>query len=250
MSAQRQDRVEGGHWEQAPQSHRRRDCHARQGAGRPDWMRHLRDGQLRYHRLRRRDRRTGLAFHHVALKCAPGGDTWNGLHDLLRAGGDTWIAGTYDPELNPTYWGVAQAKPWMRASRGTANGAALYSSSTLALDPDTGKLKWYFQHAPGESLDLDEVFERVLIDHGAQKTLMTIGKAGILWKLDRSPASSSPTRRRCSRTSSPTSIPRPACHLSPGYRRPARPMSGSSHVPARRAAMTGRRRAMTSPTTC
>jgi alcohol dehydrogenase (cytochrome c) len=55
----------------------------------------------------------------------------------------------------------------------------------LALDVDTGKLKWYFSHAPGETFDLDEVFERVLIDHGAQKTLMTIGKAGILWKLDR-----------------------------------------------------------------
>ena len=40
---------------------------------------------------------------------------------------------------------------------------------------DTGKLKWYFSHAPGETFDLDEVFERVLIDHGAQKTLMTIG---------------------------------------------------------------------------
>ena len=68
----------------------------------------------------------------------------------------------------------------MRASRGTKNGAALYTSSTLALDADTGNLKWYFSHAPGESLDLDEVFERVLIDHGDQKTLMTIGKAGIL----------------------------------------------------------------------
>ena len=46
-------------------------------------------------------------------------------------------------------------------------------------------MKWFFQHGPGESLDLDEVYERVLIDHGDQKTLMTIGKAGILWKLDR-----------------------------------------------------------------
>ncbi len=124
-------------------------------------------------------------FSTIALKSTPGGDTWNGLDDLYRAGGETWIAGTYDPELNLTYWGVAQAKPWMRASRGTANGAALYTSTTVALDPDTGKLKWYYSHAPGESLDLDEVFERVLIDHGAQKTVMTIGKAGILWKLDR-----------------------------------------------------------------
>ena len=124
-------------------------------------------------------------FSTIALTGTPGGDTWNGLDDLYRAGGETWIAGTYDPELNLTYWGVAQAKPWMRASRGTGNGAALYTSSTVALDPDTGKLRWYFSHAPGESLDLDEVFERVLIDHGAQKTVMTIGKAGILWKLDR-----------------------------------------------------------------
>jgi alcohol dehydrogenase (cytochrome c) len=124
-------------------------------------------------------------FYTTALQGQPGGDTWNGLPNLLRGGGDTWIAGTYDPDLNTTYWGVAQTKPWFRASRKTFGAATLYSSSTLALDPDTGKLKWYFQHAPGESLDLDEVFERVLIDHGDQKTLMTIGKPGILWKLDR-----------------------------------------------------------------
>ncbi len=124
-------------------------------------------------------------FQTVAEKGQPGGDSWNGIEDLFRAGGDTWIAGTYDPTLNLTYWGVAQAKPWMRASRGTANGEALFTSTTLALDPDTGKLKWYYSHAPGENLDLDEVFERVLVDHGPQKTLMTIGKVGILWKLDR-----------------------------------------------------------------
>jgi alcohol dehydrogenase (cytochrome c) len=124
-------------------------------------------------------------FNTVARKGEPGGDTWNGIDDQLRVGGETWIAGSYDPTLNLTYWGTAQAKPWMRASRGTRNDAALYTSSTLALDADTGKLKWYYSHAPGESLDLDEVFERVLVDHGPQKTLMTIGKAGILWKLDR-----------------------------------------------------------------
>lgn len=124
-------------------------------------------------------------FYTTALQGQPGGDTWNGLPNLLRAGTDTWIAGTYDPELNTTYWGTAQSKPWFRASRKTGNAPTLYSSSTLALDPDNGKLKWYFQHAPGESLDLDEVFERVLIDHGDQKTLMTIGKPGLLWKLDR-----------------------------------------------------------------
>jgi alcohol dehydrogenase (cytochrome c) len=64
-------------------------------------------------------------------------------------------------------------------------GDNLYTSSVIALDVDTGKMKWYFQHAPGESLDLDEVFERVLIDHGPQKSVMTVGKSGLLWKLDR-----------------------------------------------------------------
>ena len=124
-------------------------------------------------------------FNTIAQKGEPGGDTWNGIDDQFRVGGETWIAGSYDPDLNLTYWGTAQAKPWMRASRGTKNDAALYTSSTVALDADTGKLKWYYSHSPGESLDLDEVFERVLIDHDQQKTLMTIGKAGILWKLDR-----------------------------------------------------------------
>lgn len=124
-------------------------------------------------------------FVTVALKGTPGGDTWGGLPDDMRQGTETWILGTYDPELNTTYWGTAQAKPWRRDTRGSGTGAALFSSSTLALDPDTGKLKWYFQHIPGESFDMDEVFERQLIDHGTQKTLMTIGKTGILWKLDR-----------------------------------------------------------------
>ena len=124
-------------------------------------------------------------FNTIAQEGEPGGNTWNGLDNQFRAGGETWIAGSYDPELNLTYWGIAQAKPWMRASRGTKNDAALYTSATVALDADTGKLKWYYSHAPGESLDLDEVFERVLIDHGNQKTVMTVGKAGILWKLDR-----------------------------------------------------------------
>jgi alcohol dehydrogenase (cytochrome c) len=123
-------------------------------------------------------------FFTVALTGTPGGDTWGALTDDKRAGADAWIAGTYDPVLNLTFWGTGQAKPSRRDQRGT-NGDALFSNTTLALDPDTGKMKWYFQNAPGESLDLDEVFERVLIDHGTQKTVMTVGKSGLLWKLNR-----------------------------------------------------------------
>lgn len=123
-------------------------------------------------------------FYTVARKGAPGGDTWGDLPDDKRSGADAWIAGTYDPQLNLAFWGTGQAKGSSRDQRGP-NGDALYSNTTLAIDPDTGTLKWYFQNAPGETLDLDEVFERVLIDHGQQKTVMTVGKSGLMWKLDR-----------------------------------------------------------------
>lgn len=125
-------------------------------------------------------------FNSVARPGEPGGDTWGGQPMMFRAGGDTWITGSYDPELNLTYWGVAQAKPWVPASRGmTVYDKALYTSSTLALNPDTGTLAWYFQHVPGEALDLDEVYERVLIDVDDRKLSFNVGKPGILWKLDR-----------------------------------------------------------------
>jgi alcohol dehydrogenase (cytochrome c) len=145
-------------------------------------------GQMPHCYISAYDARTGKQvwkFTTIAAPGTPGGDTWGDVPDDMRAGGETWIAGTYDPESNTTYWGTAQSKPWMQASRRSGTASTLYANSTLALDADTGKLKWHFSHAPGETFDLDEVFERVLIDHGDQKTLMTIGKVGILWKLDR-----------------------------------------------------------------
>ncbi len=125
-------------------------------------------------------------FHTIARTGEPGGDTWGTIPDTMRAGGDTWIAGSYDPDLDLIYWGIAQAKPWMPASRGNkVSDAALYTASTVALRPDDGSLAWHFQHTPGETLDLDEVFEKVLVDIGPEKALFTIGKAGILWKIER-----------------------------------------------------------------
>jgi len=114
------------------------------------------------------------------------GKTWGALSTLYRAGGESWITGSYDPDLNLTYWGTAQAKPWMPVSRGLDSlEKALYTSSTLALDLDTGKLAWHYSHAPSEALDLDVVFERVLADSGGQNLVFTVGKDGVLWKLDR-----------------------------------------------------------------
>ena len=120
----------------------------------------------------------------IARPGEPGGETWGDLPLTFRAGGDAWIPGSYDPETNLTYWGTAQAKPWARVVRGT-DGDALYTNSTLALDPDTGKMKWYYQHLPGETQDMDEVFENILIDIGGRKSLFKMGKLGILWQLDR-----------------------------------------------------------------
>ena len=66
-----------------------------------------------------------------------------------------------------------------------SDGDALYTNSTLALNPDNGQMAWYFQHLPGETHDMDEVFENILIDVDGRKSLFKMGKLGILWQLDR-----------------------------------------------------------------
>jgi alcohol dehydrogenase (cytochrome c) len=120
----------------------------------------------------------------IARPGEPGGDTWGELPWMFRGGGDAWITGSYDPDARLIYWGVSQPKPWARVSRGT-DGDALYTSSTLALDPDTGKIVWYHQFIPGETMDMDESFEQILVDRDGKKNLFMMGKLGILWRLDR-----------------------------------------------------------------
>jgi len=114
------------------------------------------------------------------------GDTWGDTDSIYRAGGDTWIPGSYDPTLNLFFIGTSQAKPWVADSRGmTTKDSALYTNSTLAINPNTGKIKWFYQHIPGETIDMEVGFERVLVDYNNKKLLYTIGKDGILWKMDR-----------------------------------------------------------------
>jgi PQQ-dependent dehydrogenase (methanol/ethanol family) len=120
----------------------------------------------------------------IARPGEPGGDTWGELPLMLRAGGDAWIAGSYDPGTNLIYWGTAQAKPWTRFARGT-DGDALYTNCTLAIEPATGRIAWYYQHIPGETHDMDETFERILVDSPGRASVYTMGKLGILWELDR-----------------------------------------------------------------
>ena len=123
-------------------------------------------------------------FATVAAPGAPGGDTWGDLPLRFRAGGDSWQAGSYDADSNLVYMGTAQAKPWARAVRGT-DGDALYTNSTIALNPHTGDMAWYYQHLPGETHDMDEVFESVLIDVDGRESIFKMGKLAILWQLDR-----------------------------------------------------------------
>ena len=121
----------------------------------------------------------------VARPGEPGGDTWGELPLMFRAGSDAWMPGSYDATTNLIYWGTAQAKPWTRFARGT-DGDALYTNCTLAIDPATGKIVWYYQHIPGETHDLDEAFERIVVDFdGGRSSVFTMGKLGILWELDR-----------------------------------------------------------------
>jgi len=125
-------------------------------------------------------------FNTIAKANEPGGDTWGELPDLFRAGGETWITGSYDPDLKLTYWGTAQQKPWVPVSRHlTIDDVGLFTNSTVAVSTDTGELDWFFQHVPAEALDLDEVFERILVNRGDDKLVFSLGKYGILWKNDR-----------------------------------------------------------------
>ncbi|MXZ71624.1 MAG: PQQ-binding-like beta-propeller repeat protein [Acidobacteria bacterium] len=121
----------------------------------------------------------------VARPGEPGGDSWGDLPIEFRGGADVWIPGSWDAELGLSFWGTAQAKPWVAASRGlTTEHETLYANSTLALDIDTGEIVWYFTHVPGETLDMDESFERIVVDLDGERVVLSAGKNGILWKLD------------------------------------------------------------------
>ncbi|MEM9621656.1 MAG: PQQ-binding-like beta-propeller repeat protein [Pseudomonadota bacterium] len=121
----------------------------------------------------------------IAVTESPAQDTWGGLPPEFRAGSDAWIAGSYDPELDLFFIGTAQAKPWVAASRGMrVEDSALYTNSTLAIRPRTGEIVWYFQHIPGETIDMEVGFERVLATLDGRRFVFTVGKDGILWQLN------------------------------------------------------------------
>ena len=132
-------------------------------------------------------------FNTIARPGQPGGDSWNGHPVEERFGGSVWNSGSYDPDLNLVYIGVAQtydAGTLLEANAQKGESAdGLYMDSTLALDPDTGKLVWHYQHFNREIWDYDWAFERVLIDlpfKGRERKMsVTAGKIAIFDAVDR-----------------------------------------------------------------
>jgi alcohol dehydrogenase (cytochrome c) len=144
------------------------------------------------------DIKTGEELWRVNTIAHPGDanfDTWNGLPMESRFGASAWISGSYDPDQNLAFYGTGQPYPWIAEMRGTlpakpgAKHNAMYSDSTLAINPDTGQLKWYHQHLEDDTWDLDYVYERLLVDlpvNGeTRKAVITTGKLGIIEALDR-----------------------------------------------------------------
>ena len=131
-------------------------------------------------------------FYSIARPGEPGGDSWNGLPLEKRTGGSVWTAGTYDAERNialfgpaPTYDTGPLRDPL--AERGITNDA-LYTNATIALDPDTGRLVWHFQHVPNDQWDFDWAFERQVltlpVDGRSRRVVLTAGKEAIYDALD------------------------------------------------------------------
>ena len=144
------------------------------------------------------DARTGAEawrFNTLARPGQPGGDSWNGHPVEERFGGSVWTSGTYDPELNLVYYGIGQTydtgtllvpPPGQSAP---SNNDGLYTDATVALDPDTGRLVWHYQHHNRDVWDYDWVFEQSLIDlpvgGTTRKLAVTAGKVAIFDAVDR-----------------------------------------------------------------
>lgn len=135
------------------------------------------------------DAKTGqLAWRFYAIPepGQPGSETWTGDSWKL-GGGSSWFTGSYDPELNLVFWGVGN--PSSDLYGGDRLGANLYTDSLVALDADTGKLRWYFQETPHDVYDYDSDPEPILIDveqNGQMRKLVIhSSKNGFAYILDR-----------------------------------------------------------------
>ena len=116
----------------------------------------------------------------------PGGSSWGG-DSWQEGGGPVWITGSYDPALNLSYWGTGNPSPDYDGD--SRPGDNLYTDSVVALDPDTGKLKWYYQFSPHDEFDWDSTQVPVLADlnlsGSAAKVMLWANRNGFFYVLDR-----------------------------------------------------------------
>lgn len=125
-------------------------------------------------------------FYTTPAKDEPAAATWkNETHEM--GGGGTWMNGSYDPELNLIYWGTGNPNP--DYDLGIRQGDNLYTDSVIALDPETGRLRWYYQFTPGDAWDYDGVNEMVFADVSYQghsvKALLHADRNGHVYAIDR-----------------------------------------------------------------
>ncbi|WP_044590598.1 PQQ-dependent dehydrogenase, methanol/ethanol family [Bradyrhizobium sp. LTSPM299] len=114
----------------------------------------------------------------------PGSETWKG-DTGLHGGGAAWLVGSYDAKSDTVYWGTSNPGPWNTGVRSTGDGnfgklTNLYTASTLAIDPNTGKIKWHIQGTPADAWDYDGVNELLLADLKIKGT-----ETPVLMKADR-----------------------------------------------------------------
>jgi len=135
------------------------------------------------------DARTGKEawrFNTIPGPGEPGHDTWAG-DSWKRGGGPIWVTGSYDRDLNLTYWGVGNPGPDFNGD--VRLGDNLYTDSVIALDADTGQLKWHYQFSPHDEFDYDATQVPVLTDLSwngrPRKVLMFANRNGIFYVLDR-----------------------------------------------------------------
>ena len=126
-------------------------------------------------------------FYTIPGPGEPGHETWE--NDAWKTGGaPAWLTGSYDPDLDLTYWGIGNPGPDLNPAQ--RPGDNLYSDSVVALDPDTGELEWYFQFTPNDPYDYDAVQIPVLIDFpdgngNTQKLMLWGNRNGFFYVLDR-----------------------------------------------------------------
>jgi len=125
-------------------------------------------------------------FYTIPGKGEPGSESWSG-QAWEHGGGSVWVTGSYDPALNLTYWGVGNPGPdWNPDQR---PGDNLYTDSVVALDADTGKLKWHYQFTPNDAYDYDSVQVPVLADlmwkGSLTKAMLWGNRNGNFYVLDR-----------------------------------------------------------------